>query len=111
MSHSPGRTRGDRLLLIGVCSSVLGVEALKVAVKEAKEGKDIGRYLEASKHLATIGPNEPEAVRDATWIQNTERTNSAETSRLEAELKGYKNNLIKESIRVRSASQDGYGAD
>jgi 26S proteasome subunit RPN7 len=30
----------------------------------------------------------------------TEKQNQAETQRLEAELKGYKNNLIKESIRV-----------
>lgn len=29
-----------------------------------------------------------------------EAANKAETARLEAELKGYKNNLIKESIRV-----------
>jgi COP9 signalosome complex subunit 1 len=76
------------------------VDALKIAVQEAKKGRDIKRYLEAQSHLETIGPQEREAVRDQTWIDNTDRQNQAETVRLEAELKGYKNNLIKESIRV-----------
>lgn len=95
-----GRTRLERLLLIGVCSSALGVEALKLAVREAKQGKDIKRYLEAQNHLETIGPDESEAQRDLSWMERTERQNQAESQRLEAELKGYKNNLIKESIRV-----------
>lgn len=95
-----GRTRLERLILIGTCSSYLGVEALKLAVREAKRGKDIKRYLEAQNHLETIGPQELEAIRDKAWIEKTEKQNQAETQRLEAELKGYKNNLIKESIRV-----------
>ena len=97
---SAGRTRLERLILIGTCSSFLGVDALKLAVKEAKKGKDVKRYLEAQTHLETIGPLEREAVRDRAWMEMTEKHNQAETQRLEAELKGYKNNLIKESIRV-----------
>ena len=73
---------------------------MKLAVREAKAGKDVRRYIDAQTHLETIGPNEPEAVRDKAWIEQTEKQNQAETQRLEAELKGYKNNLIKESIRV-----------
>ena len=96
----PGRTRLERLILIGTCSSYLGVEALKTTVREAKKGKDVKRYLEAQTHLETIGPQEREAVRDTAWMDMTEKLNQAETQRLEAELKGYKNNLIKESIRV-----------
>ena len=97
----PGRTRLDRLVHIGICSTSLGTEALKLAVREAKQGKDVRRYLEAVTHLETIGPDEPEAVRDKAWVDRTEKQNLAETHRLEAELKGYKNNLVKESIRVR----------
>ncbi len=52
------------MLLIGLCSSVLGVEALKLGVRESKTGKDIRRYLELQTALETIGPGEPEAVRD-----------------------------------------------
>jgi COP9 signalosome complex subunit 1 len=40
---------------------------------------------------------------DPAWAQQQEKANNLETGRLEAELKGYKNNLIKESIRVSTA--------
>jgi COP9 signalosome complex subunit 1 len=100
-----GRTRLDRLLHIGVCSSFLGVEALKLAVREAKTGKDVRRYVDAQTHLETIGPDEPEAIRDKSWIEWMDKQNQAETKRLEEELKGYKNNLVKESIRVYTAAK------
>jgi COP9 signalosome complex subunit 1 len=37
---------------------------------------------------------------DPAWAVQQEKKNHAETTRLENELKGYKNNMIKESIRV-----------
>jgi COP9 signalosome complex subunit 1 len=87
-------------MLIGTTSTFLSLEALKLAILEAKNGRDIKRYLEAQLHLYQLAPEEQEASRDQTWLDNTDRQNQAETARLEAELKGYKNNLIKESIRV-----------
>jgi COP9 signalosome complex subunit 1 len=80
-------------------------------VREAKTGKDVRRYIEAQTHLETIGPEEPEAIRDKSWIERTEKQNLAEAKRLEEELKGYKNNLVKESIRVctlNEHSQSGW---
>lgn len=47
-----------------------------------------------------MAPEEPEAKQDQAWLKKTEQANRAEGQRLETELKGYKNNLIKESIRV-----------
>jgi COP9 signalosome complex subunit 1 len=76
------------------------VEALKAAVIEAKLGKDVGRYERAVIALAEVAPGEPEADLDKEWIEYTRKVVKAETERLEHELKGYKNNLIKESIRV-----------
>lgn len=78
----------------------MGVDALKLAVKEAKLGKDITRYLDAQTPLETVAPGEREATRDLAWMDKTKASNIAEISRLEAEVKGYKNNLIKESTRV-----------
>lgn len=69
-------------------------------MREAKAGKDIRRYLEAQSHLETIAPLEPEAVADRAWVELVDKQNKAEAKRMEAELKGYKNNLVKESIRV-----------
>jgi COP9 signalosome complex subunit 1 len=45
-------------------------------------------------------PSDPDAIFDQTWLAAQEHSNKSETNRLLAELKGYKNNLIKESIRV-----------
>ncbi|KAJ6787831.1 hypothetical protein PWT90_09554 [Aphanocladium album] len=95
-----GRTRFDRLLLIGKSCVPLRVEALKAAVSEAKSGTDVSHYKHAWDAIRKLAPNEPEAARDEAWIDATEKSNKAETQRLESELKGYKNNLIKESIRV-----------
>lgn len=67
---------------------------------EAKRGKDIQRYRDAWECIRAAAPEEPEARWDDAWVTKTDRANKAETLRMETELKGYKNNLIKESIRV-----------
>lgn len=100
ISNYRGRTRFDRLLLIGQCSVPLCVDALKLAVAEAKRGKDTQRYRDAWECIRIVAPQEPEAAFDEAWVATTEKSNKAEQYRLEAELKGYKNNLIKESIRI-----------
>ncbi|KAF7557358.1 hypothetical protein G7046_g6051 [Stylonectria norvegica] len=95
-----GRTRYDRLMLIGRCCVPLCVDALKAAIHEAKGGSDVMRYRDAWECIRIVAPGEPEAVRDDAWIESTTRSNKIESARLETELKGYKNNLIKESIRM-----------
>lgn len=67
---------------------------------EAKKGRDVQRYRDVWEQIRIAAPSEPEAQWDQTWADTTHKENTRETSRLEAELKGYKNNLIKESIRV-----------
>ena len=96
-----GRTRFERLYLIGTSSSYLYLEALKAAITEAKKGKDVARYEQAVSALKLIAPDDPDASSDTAWIKRTNDIVKVETDRLELELKGYKNNLIKESIRVR----------
>ncbi|KAJ2966890.1 hypothetical protein NQ176_g9932 [Zarea fungicola] len=78
----------------------LRLEALKAAISEAKNGTDVSHYKQAWDCIRKVAPNEPEATRDDAWIDATEKSNKAETHRLESELKGYKHNLIKESIRM-----------
>ncbi|KAI6246573.1 COP9 signalosome complex subunit 1 [Erysiphe necator] len=100
ISNYKGRTIFQRLLLIGVNSTVIGVGALKAAINDAKNNKDIQRYLGAQSVLETVAPHEPEAKKDTEWITYMEKKVQVETQRLETELKQYKNNLIKESIRI-----------
>ncbi|KAH6624840.1 26S proteasome subunit RPN7-domain-containing protein [Chaetomium sp. MPI-SDFR-AT-0129] len=95
-----GRTRFDRLLLIGRSSVPLCVDALKSAIAEAKRGKDTARYREAVECLRVAAPTEPEANFDQAWLEAQDAANKLETNRLTTELKGYKNNLIKESVRM-----------
>jgi COP9 signalosome complex subunit 1 len=102
---SLGRTRFERLLLIGTCSQFLGVDALKAAVNEAKHGKDIKRYLEAQGLLFNLAPQEPEAVRDSQWMDQQAKLNQTQTAALEKQLMEYKNNLVKESVRVSSITR------
>ncbi|KAL2831821.1 26S proteasome subunit RPN7-domain-containing protein [Aspergillus cavernicola] len=100
IANYTGRTRFNRMFLIGTCSTHLAVEALKAAVAEAKSGKDVSRYERAVQALSEIAPNEAEAVIDRDWAERSQKVVKAETDRLEHELRGYKNNLIKESIRM-----------
>ncbi|KAK9417110.1 putative 26S proteasome subunit RPN7-domain-containing protein [Seiridium cardinale] len=100
ISNYKGRTRFDRLLLIGQSSVPLCVDALKAAIVEAKKGKDTQRYRNAWEAIRIAAPNEPEAQWDQAWLDKTEQSNKTETHRLDIELKQYKNNLVRESIRI-----------
>lgn len=84
---------------------MLSIDALKGAIDEAKINKDVSRYEKAVRALAEVAPSDPDASLDAAWVQETNRYVQTQTERLEHELRGYKNNLIKESIRV---SNDKY---
>ncbi|KAJ5765367.1 hypothetical protein N7520_004926 [Penicillium odoratum] len=95
-----GRTRFNRLYLIGTTSTVLAVEALKQAEAEALCGKDVDLYEKAVRALAEVAPNDESASLNSAWVQEVQRNVMAQTDRLEHELRGYKNNLIKESIRM-----------
>lgn len=100
MTYIAGRTRFDRLLLIGTSSSYLYLEALKAAIAEAKQGGDVNLYECAVSSLREIAPNDPDAILDVAWVGTTKAHVKRNTDTLELELKTYKNNLIKESIRV-----------
>lgn len=97
-----GRTRFTRLLHIGTSSSYLSVDALKAAIVEAKKSLDPTRYEQAVALLKEAAPQDSDAQPDMLWIEQTRQANKVNTDRMELELKGYKNNLIKESIRVRT---------
>lgn len=96
----PGRTRFDRLIFIGRTCVPLCVEALKAAVAEAKSGQDVKRYREAWEMIRLASPSESEALLDQDWLEKTTKANQTQTQHLENQVKLYKANLIKESIRV-----------
>lgn len=83
-------------------SEFLAVEALKLAIHKLKDPKsnDTPRYREAVKLLQTFSPGDSDAVLDVAWVDRTSREVADKSEKIEAELKSYKHNLIKESIRV-----------
>jgi len=83
---------------------LLSTDVLNAAVAEAKSGKNVELYEKAVRALSEVAPTEPAATLDSAWILEVQRSVRAQTDRLEHELRGYKNNLIKESIRVRTGT-------
>ncbi|PNP75080.1 hypothetical protein FNYG_11568 [Fusarium nygamai] len=95
-----GRTRIDRLIHIGKSSVPLCIDALKAAIAEIKKGSDVALYVDAWGCIRLAAPDDPDAQKDQAWIDRVERENKTEAARLETQLKQYKHNLIKESIRM-----------
>ncbi|GAB7354433.1 hypothetical protein MBLNU459_g4922t1 [Dothideomycetes sp. NU459] len=93
-------TRIARLRHIAQLCPPLALEALHVAIPAAKHAKDTQLYLSLVTLLHGIQPSDGLALPDLDWVDKTNRMNEQETERLEQELRGYKNNLIKESIRM-----------
>jgi COP9 signalosome complex subunit 1 len=101
VSNYRGRTVLARLYLIASCCPPLREEAAKLLLTEAKRGSDTTIYQDAVSLLNKSNPpTDGGTGLDMAWLEKKEKQNAAETARLESELKGYKNNLIKESIRV-----------
>lgn len=102
-----GQNRVDRLLHIGRSSVVLCVDAFKAAVAAAKTGKDVQRYRDTVDCLRDVAPNDPDAQIDGAWVEKITKENAFRVHKLDGELKGYKNNLVKESVRL---TQEELGA-
>lgn len=96
-----GFTKIDRLHHIGSHSTYLAIDAYRLAIAEAKKGKNVGLYTSLVEEFSSISPQDPAALLDTAWAEKKTRETQQEQERLEHELKSYKNNLIKESIRVR----------
>ncbi|KAF2818711.1 COP9 signalosome-like protein complex subunit 1 [Ophiobolus disseminans] len=95
-----GITRIDRLHHIGSHSPYLAADAYRLAIAEAKHGKNVDLYTTLVDEFSNIAPQDPAALTDVAWAEKKTRETQQEQDRLEHELKSYKNNLIKESIRM-----------
>lgn len=100
-----GATRLQRLHHIGSTSMYLAVDAYHLAISEAKHGKDIDLHRTLVDEFSQLCPDDPMAKPNLEWADKKEREVREEGEKLEHELRSYKNNLIKESIRVCIALQ------
>jgi COP9 signalosome complex subunit 1 len=102
-----GQVRLDRLVSIFQSDSLFSMPALHLAISEAKTDVNVENYVILVNMLQSVAPDDPLATVNDAWVESTTKNAQAETTRLEQELKQYKNNLIKESIRVRPPLHTG----
>jgi COP9 signalosome complex subunit 1 len=96
-----GHGQIQRLRFIALKSPALQIDALKHAIRLIKSTTlNVSLYQETVEQLRLVAPSLPDSLMDQPWMEHATRTAKITTERLEAELKNYKNNLIKESIRV-----------
>jgi len=96
-----GHGQIHRLEFIALKSSTLQVDALKLAIRLIKDTTlNVSLYQETVEQLRLVDSTSEESVLDRSWVEIATRSTKITTEKLEAELKNYKNNLIKESIRV-----------
>ncbi|KAJ3982946.1 26S proteasome subunit RPN7-domain-containing protein [Lentinula detonsa] len=108
ISNYTGRTAIDRLThIISVCPSV-AVDAFVLAVKLIQKARDPSLYqtlchayeqVSAYSDIKLPNISELPAIQSK-WTDDTLKKNHAQKIKLEAELKSYSNNMIKESIRM-----------
>ncbi|KAG5457656.1 MAG: hypothetical protein BJ554DRAFT_2272, partial [Olpidium bornovanus] len=101
-----GHARIDRLLFIAQRCPALEIDAYKLALQELQANTaDTARYTQAATRLIDAQKARgltPSRI-DMAWVEEKQSATKAKLDKLEAELKGYRNNLIKESIRVGGA--------
>lgn len=85
---------------IGQTSPVLCVDALRAAVAEAKKSENVSAYKTAWSCIRYAAPNDPAAQLDQAWINRKSSEQAIKLKKLNHELAGYRNSLVKESIRV-----------
>lgn len=93
-----GRTRLTRLSHIANICPFLAHDALSLALRIIeKEYLDVALYEKLSEKLSTLDTG---FLADSKWIESTSQNSKVIEEKLEMELKSYRNNLIKESIRM-----------
>lgn len=105
-SSYSGPVKIQRLMFIGDHCDSLRIEAFKLALNHIKESTYnvqmySSTYTKLSEALKACGQN-PESVigpLDTTWIEQRSKKGQLKLEKLDTDLKNYKSNSIKESIR------------
>lgn len=99
--YNIGRTAVYRLFHIIEHCPTLAEQAFRLVSKRIMAGNDTAFYERAvNLTKAAVGNADTNMECDEEWVENIAERNVAERNRLEAELKTYQANMIRESIRV-----------
>ncbi|EMC90818.1 hypothetical protein BAUCODRAFT_39823 [Baudoinia panamericana UAMH 10762] len=88
-----------RLAHVATRCPPLARQSLTTAISAAKTGKNVQLYMRLCELAGHLGLDDLRTPDEA-WVSKQDEGNKRELSRLEGELRGYKNNLIRESIRM-----------
>ena len=91
------------MLFIAKRCPSLQIDAYRLALQELRDHSlDHSRYISTATKLNEVltAQGYPSFSIDSTWVDSTQKRAKSLLERLDVELKNYKNNLIKESIRV-----------
>eukprot|EP00164_Ancoracysta_twista_P002734 GFYU01003636.1.p1 GENE.GFYU01003636.1~~GFYU01003636.1.p1 ORF type:complete len:477 (-),score=156.77 GFYU01003636.1:131-1516(-) len=108
IANYAGHTKIDRLAFIAEqAESVLkpevsrdvSMEAYRLALEELKKTSNATKYKELTEKAAAAFGAETFSVDEA-WIESVQKKSEAREKKLDMELHAYKQNLIKESIRM-----------
>lgn len=99
-----GIARLNRLIFIADHCPTLKVEALRMALAYVQTAHDTSLYQQIHRRLQEIPSTLPDAVAnlpplDNQWIEMTIKKGQLKLEKLDTDLKNYKSNSIKESIR------------
>ncbi|KAL1920755.1 uncharacterized protein VTP21DRAFT_11390 [Calcarisporiella thermophila] len=101
IANYKGHTKIDRLIFIAERCPPLRIDAYSLALKEIKETTyDVQKYTQTLQRLNEARGVETESAEIKSWAETTQRRANQLTEKLEQELRTYKNNSIRESIRM-----------
>jgi len=89
----------ERLRFVAEHSEQHQIEALNLTARAAKKTLNIDAYVDAVEKLHQIGAQELAGTLDENWISETKKRISATNDRLDTNIKNFRNNAIKESIK------------
>lgn len=89
-TNSSGSLRIAKLLSLGK-HPLLSTAARTLALEYIKEGRNVNQYLDNYQGIEPL---------DQHWVDQTKKKNRQDIDKLEEELRTYKSNHIKESIRM-----------
>ncbi|KAJ3020784.1 COP9 signalosome complex subunit 1 [Thoreauomyces humboldtii] len=97
-----GHTKVDRLVFIAERCPPLSIEAYRLALVEIRTDLNVGQYGKVLGKLNAALRDRNQLVEpvDEKWVSDSKHIYKERLERLERELKEYKVNLIKESIRM-----------
>ncbi len=103
ISNYEGHAKIDRLIYVGDKCTALRIEAYKAAIHvlmRSTVNLNLYNQLVAKLNHELAEQNIPQVDVDIEWISKTANYLNTKLERLESDLIGYKQNMIKESIRV-----------